>query len=213
MLSHAPGGPAEFCLFRISPTFTMLSCGTRIFLGIPIFGHLSSISQHPAAAQPPWVRPKVLICDPETQRGKGKKTLHAHSGPSRGHCPDGIDPGTRKLPASVREPMAISPPLCPHSPQRYARQECVHHEAQIAAESTEPQIQVGESTGLWATVHRFHFNERKCRATQSWSREKCPLASAVRTSLTGNTVATGASTSGLQSSWASFLLHFLPFVS
>lgn len=56
----------------------------------------------------------------------------------------------------------------PHSPQQYARQECVHHEAQIAAESTESEVQVGSNyRASWVLFCRFYLNEGKTRASHS----------------------------------------------
>lgn len=125
-----------------------------------------------------------------TQRHSGGKRKEnpptPSAGPPEGSVRMALTWAHGGCPAGAWEPLAISPPLCPHSPQWNARQECVHHEAQVAAESTEPQIQVGQSTGLWVMVHRFHFNERKCWASQSLRRELCPLALAVRAGLTGN---------------------------
>lgn len=88
-----------------------------------------------------------------------------------------------------------------HSPQQYARQECVHLEAQIAAESTEFEVQVGWSTVLlgWCSTD-FILMKEKPEQVSLWKERREISAgddAMVRTSLTGNLVATSAIMFGL----------------
>ena len=59
-----------------------------------------------------------------------------------------IDPACGGCPANTHEPRRHFTVSLFHSPEQHARQACVHHEAQIAAESAESEIQVEQKTGF-----------------------------------------------------------------
>ena len=59
-----------------------------------------------------------------------------------------VDSARAGCPTNIYEPRRHFTVSLFHSPEQYARQACVHHEAQIAAESAESEIQVEQKTGL-----------------------------------------------------------------